>query len=216
VFTGIRGPVLPVSCATPDLSPAAQISNELPLRSRFVDGLVWALLGLGVLLLVAWYLSWSAARLDRLHARVEGARAALDAQLLRRSSVALELATSGLLDPAAGVLLAGAAHDATAAPPEDREIRESDLSRALRAALAEPETVAALRGVPWGAASLDELSAAGHRVQLARRFYNDAVRSARAVRRKPVVRTFRLAGRAPAPETFEMDDAPPLESVSAV
>jgi hypothetical protein len=65
-----------------------------------------------VLLLLAWYLSFSASRLDRLHARVEGARDALDAQLVRRASVALELATSQRLDPASSVLLAEAAHEA--------------------------------------------------------------------------------------------------------
>ena len=42
--------------------------------------------------LVGVYVSWRAGRLDRLHARVDGARAALDAALVRRSSVALELA----------------------------------------------------------------------------------------------------------------------------
>ncbi|HEY8114051.1 MAG TPA: hypothetical protein VII16_14550, partial [Actinomycetes bacterium] len=52
------------------------------------------------ILLACVYLWLMANRLDRLHARVEGSRAALDAQLVRRSSVALELATSQLLDPA--------------------------------------------------------------------------------------------------------------------
>jgi hypothetical protein len=45
--------------------------------------------------LVGVYVSWRAGRLDRLHARVDGARAALDAALVRRSSVALELAACG-------------------------------------------------------------------------------------------------------------------------
>jgi hypothetical protein len=44
-------------------------------------------------LLIGVYVSWRAGRIDRLHARVEMARAALDVTLLRRSSVALELAT---------------------------------------------------------------------------------------------------------------------------
>jgi hypothetical protein len=159
--------------------------------------------------LVLWYLSWTAARLDRLHARVEGARFALDAQLLRRSTLALELATAGLLDPATGVLLAGAAHEASAVELDERELAESNLSRALRAAFAEPETVAAVAGNPRGREILDELDAAAKRVQLARRFYNDAVRATKAVRRKRPVRYFRLAGRAPVPQSFEMDDAPP-------
>ena len=57
-------------------------------------------LAVAAVLLAGWYLSFSATRLDRLHARVEGARSALDAQLVRRASVALQLAASGLLDPA--------------------------------------------------------------------------------------------------------------------
>ena len=61
-------------------------------------------------LLIGVYVSWRAGRIDRLHARVDMAQAALDATLLRRSSVALELATSGLLDPATSLLLASAVH----------------------------------------------------------------------------------------------------------
>ena len=56
-----------------------------------------------VLLVAAWYLSYSAARLDRLHAKVEGAMSALDAQLIRRAEAALELANSGVLDPASAL-----------------------------------------------------------------------------------------------------------------
>lgn len=159
--------------------------------------------------LVAWYLTWTAGRLDRLHARVEGSRAALDAQLVRRASVAHELATSGLVDPASGVLLADAAHQARQAEGDERELAESDLSRALRAALEEPQAVDELQADPVGRELLHELAAAGHRVQLCRRFHNDAVRSALVVRRKRTVRALRLAGRAPQPPSFEMDDEPP-------
>lgn len=156
-----------------------------------------------------WYLTWTATRIDRLHARVEGARSALDAQLLRRSSVALELATSALLDPATSVLLAGVAHDARAAGPDDREPVESDLTKALRATFDDTDTVAAVGTDPYGAELLAELEAAARRVQLARRFHNDAVRATVAVRRQRVVRYLRLAGRAPMPETVEMEDTVP-------
>lgn len=57
-------------------------------------------------LAIAWYLSYTAARLDRLHARVEGSLAALDAQLVRRAEVALELANGADLDAASAFLLA--------------------------------------------------------------------------------------------------------------
>lgn len=158
-----------------------------------------------------WYLTWTAARLDRIHARVEGARSALDAQLLRRSAVALELATSGLLDPATSVLLADAAHQARAATTDDREVAESNLTRALRAAFGSNETTDEVSAAPLGAELLAELDAGARRVQLARRFHNDAVRAARAVRRQRVVRYLRLAGSAPLPEGFEIEDLLPRD-----
>lgn len=168
----------------------------------------------GLLLVTAWYLSFSAGRLDRLHARVEGARAALDAQLVRRASVSLQLATSGFLDPATSLLVAGAAHEAREAAPEDREVAESDLTRALHAAFDEPGLPDALDAEPAGHELVVELASACQRVELARRFLNDAVRGARVVRRKRVVRLLRLAGHAPWPSTFEMDDAPPAVLVA--
>src|SRR5260221_7507417 len=117
--------------------------------------------------IVGVYVSWRAGRLDRLHARLEAARAALDAALVRRSSVALELASSGLLDPATSLLVAGAAHDARTAPPGDQELAESDLTRALRAAFGQPEFRASLAGRAGAAELLAETEAAAHQVFLA-------------------------------------------------
>jgi hypothetical protein len=172
------------------------------------SALTWWVGAAAVLALALWYLSWTAARLDRLHARVEGARAALDAQLVRRASITLELASSGLLDLASSVLLADAAHEARQADEERRELAESDLSSALRAAL-EPAVVEDLQEDAVGHELVADLGSACHRVTLARRFHNDAVRAAVVVRRKRLVRALRLAGRAPLPGSFEFDDEPP-------
>jgi hypothetical protein len=166
----------------------------------------WFVAVVAVALAFGLYLSWTAGRIDRLHVRIAAAKAALDAQLVRRASVTLELATSGLLDPATSVLLAGAAHEAREAEPAERELAESDLTRALRAALTEPEHLAALRDDPGGAHLLAELGASMRRAAMARRFHNDAVRATQAVRRQRLVRYLRLAGHAPMPPTFEMDD----------
>jgi hypothetical protein len=159
-----------------------------------------------IVVLVAVYVSWRAGRLDRLHARLEAARAALDAALLRRNCVAAELASSGLLDPATSVLLAGAAHDARAGTRQ-REQAESDLSRALRAAFAQPDVRASLIGQDGADELLAELESAAHQVFLARKFYNDAVAVTRAARAKPLARVLRLAGGAERPEFFEIDDS---------
>jgi hypothetical protein len=156
--------------------------------------------------LVGVYVSWRAGRLDRLHARVDTARAALDAALVRRSSVALELAASGLLDPATSLLLAGAAHDARSAG-EPTELAESDLTRALRAVLSQPEFRASMAGQEGAEELLAELEAAAHQVFLARKFYNDVVAATRAARRRWLARVLGLAGGAALPEFFEMDDS---------
>ncbi|ALV36888.1 hypothetical protein [Streptomyces sp. CdTB01] len=168
--------------------------------------LIWIFVAL---VAIGLYLSWTASRLDRLHTRIEAARAALDAQLLRRASVAQELATSGVLDPAASIVLYEAAHAARQAEEEQREVAESELSQALRAVFAEHTQVEVVREAPGGEAATHELTEAVRRVPMARRFHNDAVGAARRLREHRKVRWFRLAGHAPVPSSFEMDDEPP-------
>jgi hypothetical protein len=191
-------------------------------------------------LLIGVYVSWRAGRIDRLHARVEMARAALDVTLLRRSSVALELATSGLLDPATSLLLAAAVHGTRpgpgpgpggygpggyggagsppmsggglggVVPPEGgrpRDLAESDLTRALRAAFSQPDFRSSLSDKEGADELLGEVEATAHQVFLARKFYNDMVAVTRDARRRPLARALRLAGNAQAPEFFEMDDS---------
>ena len=181
---------------------------------------------IAVALFIGVYVSWQAGRIDRLHARVEMARAALDVTLLRRSSVALELATSGLLDPATSLLLAGAVHGARQGgsggmgPPgkdseRPRDLAESDLTRALRAAFSQPGFRASLNGKEGADELLAEVEAAAHQVFLARKFYNDVVAATREARRRPLARLLRLSGKASAPEFFEMDDSLVAENSSA-
>ena len=165
-------------------------------------------------LFIGVYVSWRAGRVDRLHARVETARAALDAALVRRSAVALELAACGLLDPATSLLVAGAAHDARAAG-EPNELAESDLTRALRAAFSQPDFRASLSGKEGADELLADVEAAAHQVFLARKFYNDMVAATRDARQRPLARVLRLSGRAKAPEFFEMDDSLAAEASGA-
>ena len=178
-----------------------------------MDTLSWVVGGIALAAMISWYLSYGAARLDRLHSRVEGALSALDAQLVRRAEATLELANSGLLDPASALLLAGAASDSLEADTTDqrtREAIESDLTQALELALGE-ETLRRLRAdEAVGAPVLQRVAAANQRVELARRFLNDAVTDVRRVRRKPGVRLLRLAGHAELPQTFEIDDELPM------
>ncbi|MBP6994675.1 MAG: hypothetical protein KBB39_00865 [Phycicoccus sp.] len=190
-----------------------------------IDVLTTVLVVVVLLFAAGWYLSYSAARLDRLHAKAEGSLSALDAQLVRRAEAGLELATSGSLDPASALLVADAATTAlerhTTHPLGDDpldgqhfgglESVESDLTAALMAALT-TESVATIREdqpESAGVEALDRLEAAALRVQMARRFHNQAVREVRRVRAKRVVRVFHLAGHAALPEPVEFDDALP-------
>jgi hypothetical protein len=142
---------------------------------------VWALVAFA-LAVHAGYALWIARRLDRLHQRVDAAAAALDEQLRARAHAA----TAPPLAAAAGGALA------VEGLGRDREQAESALSRAI------------------GGTDADEtLVAANARANYARAFYNDTVRDALVVRRRRIVRAFRLAGSARLPSFFEMDEAAP-------
>lgn len=164
-----------------------------------------------VLVVVFGLLSWTATRLDRMNQRVETAHAALQAALQGRAACSLELATSGLLDPATSLLVADAAHRARSADPTELVRAETDLTQALRAAVvAGAQTGAGADGLESApvldATALAELRHACVLVPMARRIYNDAVSHAVSLRRLRVVRWFRLAGHSVAPETIDFDD----------
>lgn len=174
---------------------------------------LWAVLAIAVVVTLLLWLSWTANRLDRMHHRIDVARASLDTHLLRRSGAALELATSGTLDPARSLLLVDAASEARAAE-DDFESAESDLSEALRAVFADADEVHALRQDDAVGPLLTELAADCRKVELARRFHNDVVVSARALRSRRRVRWLRLAGHAAPLETVDLDDVPPSTLVA--
>ena len=157
--------------------------------------LPWVLVVVAIgLLLLGAHASWTAGRLDRLHHRVESARASLEMELARRAALVAELAGAGILDPASSLLLLDAAHRARTASVDEREQRESALTRAINATSTQVE--------PWAG----ELSLAMRRVQLARRFHNDIVVSTRDLRQRKLVSWLRLAGHAPMPSTIELED----------
>jgi Tfp pilus assembly protein PilO len=151
---------------------------------------MWWIVGVvAVVVLVATYVTWTAARVDRLHVRAAAAYGALDAHLVRRAATAIELA-----DQLARAELRQAARAALEAVAEDREPTENDLTRELRRL--------PLDGEPPVAAMV----AASRQVALTRQVHNDSVRDALAVRRQPLVRLLRLARRHPQPRYFDVDD----------
>ncbi|MBD3688747.1 hypothetical protein H8R18_04140 [Nanchangia anserum] len=189
----------------------------------------WLVLAL-VCLAVAAVLAWrQAVRLDRLHRQVLQARAGLDVLLVRRAWAAMALATSELLDPASAALIASAARDCLDAAPaltadamqpqrsytlsdvaetrhsQPRQVCESVLTQVLRHTLSR-QVRAELESDAPGRALVAELWQANQRVAYARRFHNDHVARTRKLRAGVLARSLRLAGRAPWPETIDIDD----------
>jgi hypothetical protein len=162
-------------------------------------GMWWVVAVVAVVMLVATYLTWTAARVDRLHGRAAAAYAALDAHLVRRAVTASAVAEAAQLPN-----LMYAARIAISAQSGDRDIAENDLTRQLRSVIVEPDISA-----------FAELVAVSRRVALARQVHNDVVRDALAARRRPLVRALRLARKHPQPAYFDVDD-PTLAAAPAV
>lgn len=153
----------------------------------------WVVTVVALVVCVSTYLTWTAARVDRLHARAAAAYAALDAHLVRRAAAALALAEATQLRT-----LAYAGRIALDARPEEREVAENDLTRQLRAVVRDPGVLRAEEIKP--------LVAVSRRVALARQVHNDVVRDALGMRRRLRVRVFRMARRHPVPAYFDIDD----------
>ena len=160
----------------------------------------WLLLTLFVLISI-WYLTFTATRLDRLHHRVETSWANLDVLLQKRAAVALEIAHSDIADPASTVLLTAAAYQARDANIQSRSQAESGLSGALGLLLEDAEHLATAAD----SALLTELSSLTDKIRVAIAIHTDAVSRTQMVRRKFIVRIFRLAGTAPLPITYEFE-----------
>lgn len=164
-------------------------------------------------------LSWTAGRHDRLHIRLTTAATSLQLQLADRITGTMRIAGSPLLDPASAVVLLSAAEEARAGHGHDgHEEAESRLSQALRAVLGDAEVVAEL----WQQAStedrlaLTDLAASCERVQFAARFHDELVNRTVAMRRRRLVAWLHLAGHAPWPHRFVLDDEPPAALLAVV
>jgi hypothetical protein len=157
---------------------------------------------LAIALVLLWYLSFSATRLDRLHHRVETSWANLDGLLQRRAAIALEIARSDRADPASSLLLTAAAYQARDASIIHRSQAESGLSGAL--GLLQNDLT--LESKPGEQELLRELSELTNKIRVAIVIHVDAVNRTRIVRQKMIFKIFRLAGRAPLPVTYEFED----------
>jgi len=151
--------------------------------------------------LFAWYLSYSATRLDRLHHRVETSWANLDGLLQRRAAIAIEIARSEISDPASSLLLTFAAHQAREASVRDRSQAETGLTGALGILI---ESSTSISG-PIEQDLSRELKELTEKIKMAISMHVDAVTRTQMVRKRWFMRFFRLAGNAPEPVTYEFE-----------
>lgn len=154
---------------------------------------------IGALLLFLWYLSFTATRLDRLHHRVESSWAALDSLLQKRAAIALEIAHSNFADPGMSLILNQAAHQARDAEISARSDAESGLTSALGLLLeSESDFKSDLL--------VKELSELTEKIRIAVKLHVEAVNRTQMIRRKLIVRIFRLAGSAPLPTIHRFEE----------
>lgn len=155
-----------------------------------------------LILLVIWYLSFSASRLDRLHHRVETSWATLDSLLQKRAAIATEIIRESNLDPASAYLISSSARSARDAMIADRSEAESILSESLKMI----QEIAYDETLELPSDLLVELSDVTAKIKLAINLHLEAVNAAKNVRRKLVIRLFRLAGKAPEPVRYAFED----------
>ncbi len=160
----------------------------------------WLIAAVILAIVLTTWITFTLTRLDRLHARVDAAQAAMDAQLVRRAAALQHLAEmpgSGVPEPAARQL-AEVAAIALAVGSTDRQVAENQVGHAIT------ELAEFRDRLPPEAAN--ELSEAATRVLIARRFFNDAVRDTRTLRARRMPRLLHLAGRRELPQFFDIDD----------
>jgi len=172
----------------------------------------WLIFAVAVAILLSMWVTFTLTRLDRLHARVDAAWAALDAQLVRRAAALLHVAEAPDSGADAGQRQRFEA-DARAAmnleSPERRQAVENVVGRSISEIVVAPHAIAE--------PALAEIREAAARVLVARRFYNDAVRDTRALRARRMPRLLRLAGHVDLPQFFDIDDTlPPVTVPSAL
>lgn len=160
------------------------------------------LLTLLAIVIIGWYLSFSASRLDRLHHRVETSWATLDSLLQQRAALAQQIVAESNLDPATAYLISTSAISARKANIIERSAAESVLSESLKLV----QNSAQDNSLELPSELLVELSDITNKVKMAINIHLEAVNATRNVRSKIFIRLFRLAGKAPLPVRYEFED----------
>lgn len=161
---------------------------------------------LGILTL--WWASNLAGRLHQIHIRRDDLLISLRWQLIQREhliSRLLEEQYFSLLDAEHISAAVEFANQQSNASLQDYLMAESQVSGELRDVFSRVK-------IPISTAIfsiVQELAQCCYRIELARRFHNDAVGAAILLQKRLLVRIFRLAGNTAMPIAIDMDDTPP-------
>ena len=147
------------------------------------------LLTLLAIVIIGWYLSFLASRLDRLHHRVETSWATLDSFLQQRAALAQQIVAESNLDPATAYLISTSAISARKANIIERSAAESVLSESLKLV----QNSAQDNSLELPSELLVELSDITNKVKMAINIHLEAVNATRNVRSKIFIRLFRLS-----------------------
>lgn len=156
----------------------------------------WLVTAVVLVAIVATYVTWIAARLERLHRRAADATLALHGRLDRRAKTALLLAEErGAEIGRHAEALRAAAFATLDVRQTEREPAENDLTLVLRRLPLPPEDPA------WAT-----VRKANRQLAIARQVHTDVVRDALALRSRRLVRLLRLSRKLDRPAYFNMDD----------
>lgn len=171
------------------------------------------------LFLFAWYLSVLAARLDRLHHKIETTEAALNSAFVRRASVVKNFAVSEFVDPVFAIFLFSAASLSLEISDSTIDLKrqkiENDLNSSLQQFFADilefefsKSTVVHVKKFEIQAwkQHLDDIEYSCRKIHFAQHFYNDAITDAQRLRKTRIVKIFHLAGKAQISKKFVMTE----------
>jgi hypothetical protein len=165
-----------------------------------------------VLIYFAWKFSSLAGRLDRTHIRRDNALNSFRQHLAIRATCVARLVASGNLDDVSSAKLKMALEEVLSGSEKTfREYlsAESELTGLLFEIFQDEKDLQDFMSSTNTASMVFDLARAAKRVQLARRFHNDAVGASQLLHARTAVRLFRLAGHTKVPTTVDLDDRVP-------
>ena len=170
--------------------------------------MTWVLVVTLLMVLTLWLARNLAGRLHQIHIRRDDLLISLRWQLIQRESLISRLLEENFFDSGDAQRISQVVEFANQQSNSNLEtylIAESQVSGELREVFERIQDL----GSTATFSIVQELAQCCYRIELARRFHNDAVGAALLLHKRLLVRVFRLAGNTPLPTAIDMDDAFP-------